>query len=75
VAEVSLHAASGDCWYVLYGDVYDLTGYANQHPGGAQRIYGLCGTDATAVFQTIPNHNPSLLAQFATPFRLGPVCG
>ena len=39
-----------NCWVVVSGIVYDLTGYANSHPGGAVNIANLCGTDATNAF-------------------------
>ncbi|MGJ9407473.1 cytochrome b5 domain-containing protein, partial [Nesterenkonia aurantiaca] len=33
------------CWAVMDGTVYDLTDWIEDHPGGADRIEGLCGTD------------------------------
>lgn len=39
-----------NCWVVVNGMVYDLTGYANSHPGGAKNITNLCGKDATQAF-------------------------
>jgi cytochrome b involved in lipid metabolism len=39
-----------NCWVVVSGIVYDLTGYANSHPGGAINIANICGTDATNAF-------------------------
>ena len=39
-----------NCWVVVNGMVYDLTGYANSHPGGAVNISNICGTDATKAF-------------------------
>jgi cytochrome b involved in lipid metabolism len=39
-----------NCWVVISGMVYDLTGYANSHPGGAINIANICGTDATKAF-------------------------
>jgi len=49
--EVAKHSQASDCWSVVSGNVYDLTGYANSHPGGASAISALCGKDATAAFQ------------------------
>ena len=50
-AEIAKHSSASDCWSVVSGNVYDLTGYANSHPGGASAISALCGKDATAAFQ------------------------
>jgi cytochrome b involved in lipid metabolism len=51
VTEIAKHNTSSDCWSVVSGNVYDLTGYANSHPGGASAISSLCGKDATQAFQ------------------------
>lgn len=44
------HNTAESCWAVVDGSMYDLTEWIAQHPGGADRIIGLCGTDATAAF-------------------------
>ena len=56
LAQVASHASASDCWVVVSGKVYDVTSYASIHPGGAQAITNLCGTDATAVFSQVPAH-------------------
>lgn len=48
--EVALHTTAKDCWSVVDGVVYDLTGYVTDHPGGSAIIKELCGKDATASF-------------------------
>ncbi len=49
--EVAKHNTTTDCWSVVGANVYDLTGYANSHPGGSSAIAALCGKDATQAFQ------------------------
>ncbi len=49
--EVAQHDDASSCWVVVEGQVYDLTRWVGQHPGGPERILGLCGTDATVQFQ------------------------
>jgi cytochrome b involved in lipid metabolism len=51
MADVEKHAAATDCWTVVAGNVYDLTAWIDQHPGGPDYIAQMCGTDATAGFQ------------------------
>lgn len=51
MAQVQAHKTSGDCWVAVDGKVYDLTNWEAKHPGGADRITALCGTDGTAAFQ------------------------
>ena len=50
LADVARHDDAPSCWAAIDGSVYDLTGWINQHPGGRDRILGLCGTDASAAF-------------------------
>lgn len=49
-AEVALHKDGESCWTIIDGNVYDLTQWIPQHPGGAQAILGLCGRDGTEAF-------------------------
>lgn len=51
-ADVAAHASVISCWTVINGQVYDLTTWASQHPGGRDQIVALCGKDATAAFTT-----------------------
>ena len=39
--------------FVISGEVYDGTGYLKDHPGGAQSIVAVAGTDATEEFMAI----------------------
>jgi flavocytochrome c len=43
----------------LYGKVYDLTEYVEEHPGGAEAIIDVSGADGTETFETV--HNKQLL--------------
>jgi cytochrome b involved in lipid metabolism len=61
--EVSLHSTDVDCYYILYGYVYDVTNYIDLHPGGATRIINQCGTDATDVYSSQRFHDEDLLVQ------------
>ena len=50
MAMVKTHASEASCWTVISGNVYDLTKWISQHPGGSGAIKSLCGTDGTAGF-------------------------
>ena len=50
IAEVAQHDDSASCWAAIDGTVYDLTPWVTQHPGGPDRILGICGTDASDAF-------------------------
>ena len=51
--EVAKHDTPSDTWIVVKGVVYDATKYLEQHPGGAQSITMVAGTDATEDFEAI----------------------
>ncbi len=49
-AEVAAHSTKSDCYTIIRGEVYNLTSWISQHPGGEQAIFSLCGKDGTAAF-------------------------
>jgi cytochrome b involved in lipid metabolism len=51
LAQVKTHNTEADCWAVIDGTVYDVSGYATKHPGGPSHIDKMCGTDATDYFR------------------------
>lgn len=72
--EVLKHSTGQDCWSVINGQVYDLTSYVSDHPGGADLINAICGKDGSAAFsgEHAGQQKPeNILAAFA----LGPLAG
>ncbi|KAI8899094.1 FMN-dependent dehydrogenase-domain-containing protein [Globomyces pollinis-pini] len=49
--EVSLHNKRDDCWVIIHGQVYNLTEFLNEHPGGSKVILKFKGLDATTEFE------------------------
>ena len=49
--EVEQNDSPDSCWAAIDGVAYDLTDWIEEHPGGADRIEALCGTDATDDFE------------------------
>lgn len=58
-AEIQSHNKEEDCWIVVDGQVWDITGFAPEHPGGPGIIYKYAGRDATAAYNEI--HAPSII--------------
>ena len=48
--DVAMHGTNSDCWSAAFGEVYNLTAYALNHPNPS--IYSMCGKDGTAVFES-----------------------
>lgn len=70
LAEVQQRNSSAACWAVVDGTVYDLTDWISRHPGGAQRILGLCGRDASADFAA-QHASDALPNETIASFRIG----
>jgi len=50
LAYVAKHADQLSCWSAVNGNVYDLTSWIAQHPGGEGAILSICGKDGSAAF-------------------------
>ena len=50
---VQEHRSADDCWVVLYNEVYDVSGFLDQHPGGSRIILQLAGNDATEQYDPV----------------------
>jgi cytochrome b involved in lipid metabolism len=51
LAQVATHSNASSCWSIVQNNVYDLTSWINQHPGGSQAILSICGKDGTVAFE------------------------
>jgi cytochrome b involved in lipid metabolism len=71
--EVALHATTDDCWASIHGNVYDLTEWVNEHPGGSNYIQSVCGMDGTTLYSTISYHPSRWLKVFVEEYRVGPL--
>jgi cytochrome b involved in lipid metabolism len=48
MAQVAQHGTRSSCWSAINGNVYDLTSWIPNHPGGEKAILSLCGIDGSA---------------------------
>lgn len=39
--QIAKHNDPSDCWLVIDDQVWDVTGFAPEHPGGANRKYAI----------------------------------
>ncbi|CEJ89969.1 Putative Catalytic activity: nitrate reductases catalyse the reaction [[Torrubiella] hemipterigena] len=48
--QVAEHKSGEDAWFIIHGQVYDVTKYLADHPGGADVLIEAAGTDASEAF-------------------------
>jgi len=69
--EIAKHNTAGDSWVVLNGQAYDLSAFADEHPGGAGIIIKYAGRDASRAFN--PIHPKDIVNTLPKAVHLGPV--
>jgi cytochrome b involved in lipid metabolism len=52
MTEVKKHNKATDCYTAINGNVYNVTSWIDQHPGGADAIISLCGIDGSSAFDS-----------------------
>ncbi|KAJ3571579.1 hypothetical protein NP233_g3659 [Leucocoprinus birnbaumii] len=57
--QVAQHNSPDSCWVIIQNNVYDVTDFLPEHPGGAKIILKYAGRDATAAY--VPIHPPDAL--------------
>ncbi len=50
LVEIATHSDAISCWSAINGNVYNLTKWIAQHPGGEGAILSICGKDGSAAF-------------------------
>eukprot|EP00927_Polykrikos_kofoidii_P077087 TRINITY_DN74073_c0_g1_i1.p1 TRINITY_DN74073_c0_g1~~TRINITY_DN74073_c0_g1_i1.p1 ORF type:complete len:268 (-),score=46.90 TRINITY_DN74073_c0_g1_i1:170-973(-) len=67
--EIAQHCSDKSCWVLLRGEVWDLTPFLTDHPGGPGAILEFAGRDATAIWESV--HPPEVLAQLPKSCKIG----
>lgn len=70
MAEVGTHNSQASCWTVIKGEVYDVTAWIPQHPGGPQAILATCGKDGSDLFGSKHTGNEKAMSALAQ-FKIG----
>ncbi|KAJ6190015.1 cytochrome b5 [Penicillium mononematosum] len=67
--EVSKHNHAADMWIIIDREVYDLSQFANEHPGGMKILLSVAGKDATKQFRRY--HRDAILNRFKNQLQVG----
>lgn len=70
LSQVAEHNSRSSCWSVINGNVYDLTSWIPNHPGGEARILSLCGIDGSNGYNS-KHGGQSRPASILAGFKLG----
>lgn len=74
VETVATHRTEADCWIIVGGVVYDVTGYLDEHPGGPHWITEVMVTSWFAVSHPHTPSPPPPTVTAITPHDLLPCC-
>ena len=67
--QVQEHDKPDDCWLIIDNHIYDVTEFANIHPGGKALIYSVAGQDATDYFYEL--HREEILLEVGDEYVVG----
>ncbi|AEO62351.1 61d4b8ae-2629-4525-8188-6188be29f978 [Thermothielavioides terrestris] len=68
-AEVAQHKGDKDMYIIIDDGVYDVTGFVDDHPGGAKILKRMAGKDATKQFWKY--HGKNVLEKYGPKLRIG----
>ncbi len=67
--EVAKHNKEDDCWVIIGGEVYDVSKFLPDHPGGKKAILLFAGKDATEEFDML--HDRKVIKKYAPEAHVG----
>ena len=68
-SDVAAHKSKDDLWIIVDEDVYDLTKFQDEHPGGAKILTRVAGKDASKQFWKY--HNEGILKKYQSQLQVG----
>ncbi|KAI8924150.1 acyl-CoA dehydrogenase/oxidase [Entophlyctis helioformis] len=69
--EVAKHSSDKDCWIIVHGKVFNVTGFLGEHPGGKKVLLKVAGKDASKQFDQF--HNQAIMDRYFDQLCIGVV--
>ena len=69
--EIAKHNKEGDVWVIVGDEVYDVSKFLPDHPGGKKAILLYAGKDATEEFDML--HERKVIKKYAPDAHVGKV--
>ena len=69
--DVEEHRTAKDCWVVRNGNVYDVSGFLEDHPGGEDYILEWAGKDVTEIMKTGDNEHSDSAYEMLSEYLIG----
>lgn len=73
LAQVAENNNKNSCWTIIDGNVYNITSYVPNHPGGESDILKICGLDGTSLFNKPSEHISGGARNILDSFRIGTI--
>jgi cytochrome b involved in lipid metabolism len=71
IDQVALKNKSDACWTIINGNIYDITSYIPNHPGGIEEIIKICGKDGSKLFSKPMEHKEGGADNILNNFKIG----
>lgn len=71
LSELAKHNSPNDAWILIHGQIYDITNFLTDHPGGEEILLENIGMDASLQFDSI-GHSESA-HELLNDFLIGPL--
>ncbi|KAK0180039.1 hypothetical protein PV327_005722 [Microctonus hyperodae] len=68
-AEVATHKENRETWMIIHHNVYDVTGFLDEHPGGEEVLLDQAGKDSTEAFEDVGHSSDA--RQMMEPYKIG----
>lgn len=70
LSQIAQHNSRASCWSSINDEVYDLTSWIPNHPGGEKNILSLCGKDGSAGYNA-RHKGKSKIMTILSGFKIG----